>query len=256
MSSDKKPAYYSKKSAVVVGLGEIGMPIANLCKGTYDDVVLKDVEYLGKDLNLWPVESLNICIPGNVHNFVDVVCDFIKNYEPEVTLIHSTVFPGTIQEIIDKMGNVYIVHSQVHGKHKGNNMTADMLRHKKIVGTDSPIAYNHAKQVLMRMGFPEKNISMIGLKESEYCKLLATSLYGYLISWAQHIKLMTLDLNLKYDELTEFLKLDTDDFDPKNKFPGYIGGHCVLPNLKILQESYPSKVWDTIIERNKLFNEN
>ena len=34
-------------------------------------------------------------------------------------------------------------------------------------------------------------------------------------------------------------------------YPDYIGGHCLIPNTKILRSVYPSKLFEFIIESNE-----
>lgn len=33
-------------------------------------------------------------------------------------------------------------------------------------------------------------------------------------------------------------------------YPDYIGGHCLIPNTKLLGDSFPSKLFDFVIESN------
>ncbi len=75
-------------------------------------------------------------------------------------------------------------------------------------------------------------------------KLLATTFYGYLIVWTQEIERLSRSCGVPYDELMSFVKLGAADFRIEGKFPGVIGGHCVMPNIDILRRSYPSPLWD------------
>ena len=62
-----------------------------------------------------------------------------------------------------------------------------------------------------------------------------TSYYGWLINYAQISKIISDKYGVDYDEMWSF----SDEIHKflKNRpkmFPGFIGGHCVIPNLKLI----------------------
>jgi hypothetical protein len=71
----------------------------------------------------------------------------------------------------------------------------------------------------------------------ELAKIICdTSYYGWLINYAQLSKMVAMKNNVDYDEMWTF----SDEIEkflgnrPKMR-PGYIGGHCVIPNLELVQ---------------------
>ena len=70
----------------------------------------------------------------------------------------------------------------------------------------------------------------------ELAKIICdTSYYGWLINYAQISKIIADRENIDYDEMWEF----SDEIHKilKNRpkmFPGFIGGHCVIPNLELI----------------------
>jgi hypothetical protein len=62
-----------------------------------------------------------------------------------------------------------------------------------------------------------------------------TSYYGWLINYAQLSNMIAIQHNVNYDEMWSF----SDEIHkllgnrPK-MFPGFIGGHCVIPNLDLI----------------------
>ncbi len=40
------------------------------------------------------------------------------------------------------------------------------------------------------------------------------------------------------------------DFLPSHIFPGWIGGHCVMPNIELLQERIQSQFLDAVVVSN------
>ena len=64
-----------------------------------------------------------------------------------------------------------------------------------------------------------------------------TSYYGWLINFAQISKMIADKENVDYDEMWSF----TDEIQKflKNRpkmLPGFIGGHCVIPNLDLMDD--------------------
>ena len=74
-----------------MGFGEIGKAIAKF----YENPKIRD---LVRDDGLQGVEILHICIPWS-EKFVEIVRNVIDEVKPNVTIIHSTVAPGTTKEI-------------------------------------------------------------------------------------------------------------------------------------------------------------
>jgi hypothetical protein len=75
----------------------------------------------------------------------------------------------------------------------------------------------------------------------EYAKLLCdTSYYGWLIVYAQRTKMLCDRVGVDYDELWRFADEIHSALGNRPKlFPGTgIGGHCVLPNLELLDDEF------------------
>jgi hypothetical protein len=53
-----------------------------------------------------------------------------------------------------------------------------------------------------------------------------------------------------YTEAIDFF--DEVDFLPRQRyFPGFIGGHCVIPNIKLLLQIAPSPALEAILDSNE-----
>jgi len=78
----------------IVGYGEIGSSLAKVYSNFSQFEVGVVDPYVGHNDDLTGVNILNICIPF-IENFVTVVQNYIKKFQPEFTLIHYTVSPGT-----------------------------------------------------------------------------------------------------------------------------------------------------------------
>ena len=81
-------------------------------------------------------------------------------------------------------------------------------------------------------------------------KLLATTFFGYLIVWAQEVERLSRQSGIPYAELMSFTRLNASDFMIEGKYPGVIGGHCVMSNIEILRRHFPSPLWDLMKQSN------
>lgn len=224
---------------VVVGLGEVGRPLFNILSGAY--------ECIGVDID--PVEIskqcsvLHLCIPFQIRDFIQTCCEYITKYKPEITVVNSTVAPGTTQAIAERSG-AHVVYSPVRGKHA--KMESDMLHYRKFVGADDPKAADAVIQHFSAAGFKTDRFrnSQVG----ELSKLLETTWLGMLVSWAQEIERMAEDYCATYNEVNVFI--EEIDFLPR-VFPGVIGGHCIMPNIEILRSVLRSEFLDVIVTGNE-----
>lgn len=227
---------------VILGTGEIGKPLYELLKGVYKSLPVDPIHHknnVGLKVNC---EYLHVCIPGNISNFENIVIDYINFYNPKAVIIHSTVIPGTTKRINTRVSN-RCVFSPVNGKHTGNNMKKDLLRCTKIVGTDEEsiglLVYNH----LYNLGITKIYI-LDSTLAAEWGKVLITTHFGYMIAWAQEVERIADECCLKYDDLIACIS-ERDDIVPPH-YPGIIGGHCVMPNIELIEKIRPSKVLDWI----------
>ena len=80
-----------------------------------------------------------------------------------------------------------------------------------------------------------------------------TSYYGWLINYAQISNMIARKHNVDFDEMWSF----SDEIHKflKNRpklFPGYIGGHCVIPNLELIDQK---QLWE-IDKINNFYSKN
>lgn len=242
-----------KKTVVVVGCGEVGHPIWQLSRGGFEQVIVEDPRYSEPEDVKYPVAAMHIAVPGSLPDFVEIVKGYAAKYNPEIILIHSSTVPGSADKLVDQFGADNVVHTQVHGKHHGGRMRRDLLRYPKFVATRSDKAFEKAKEILVSMGHaPEDIVRLSSPMAGEVVKLLATTFFGYLIVWAQEIERLSERCGVSYEELMAFTKLQTEDYDIANKFPGEIGEHCVMPNIEILRKAFPCPLWDYLKQSNEM----
>src|SRR3989344_6088906 len=101
------------KNVLVIGLGEVGNALCQVIEdsGNYK-LFKKDIE----DIRIREeIDIMHVCIPY-MDDFVKVAANYIKEYNPKLVVINSTVRPGTTKSIYDKTKK-NMVHSPVRGKH-------------------------------------------------------------------------------------------------------------------------------------------
>ena len=227
---------------VVVGLGEIGTPILK--------IISKSTEAVGYDIDPKLMNQkkfdkikdlktcfLHICIPFNP-KFIQNVISLQKKFEPEVIVIHSTVSLYTTQKIQQKL-SIPIIFSPTRGIH--SRMLSDLKRYTKFYSIEhdapnSKWATTTFSRLMKKCGVKTKKMS--SPVTLELAKIVCdTSYYGWLINYAQISNMIAKENNVDYDEMWSFADEIHKFLGNRPKmFPGFIGGHCVIPNLKLIDK--------------------
>lgn len=230
-----------QKKQVVVGLGEIGKPIKKLLSRAYP--------VLGYDVNSSLVDHneykkfdklktlfLHVCIPFT-NDFVNNVISNFKKFQPEYIIIHSTISPHTTEKIQKKVG-IPVIYSATRGVHK--RMLYDLKRYTKFFAVESDTPNNELasqiySKIMKKCGVKTKQMSSSLVLE--LAKIIVdTSYYGWLINYAQLSNIIAIENKVNYDEMWSFADEIHKYLGNRPKmFPGHIGGHCVIPNLSLIQ---------------------
>tara|TARA_Y100000590_G_scaffold339999_1_gene387676 strand:- start:1534 stop:2289 length:756 start_codon:yes stop_codon:yes gene_type:complete len=227
------------KKDIVIGLGEIGFPIFKLLSKKIKVDGFDKIEKLNTNnfSNIKNIEFMHICIPFS-KNFEKSVLQLTKKFNPDGIVIHSTISPNTTKKLQAKI-HLPIIYSATRGVHK--RMLKDLKRYTKFFAVydyapKSKWASQIFKNKLKKCDVKTKQMSQpITL---ELAKVVCdTSYYGWLINFAQISKMIADKENVDYDEMWSF----TDEIQKflKNRpkmFPGFIGGHCVIPNLDLMDD--------------------
>jgi UDP-N-acetyl-D-mannosaminuronate dehydrogenase len=234
-----QPETSAEAAVLVVGLGEIGGPLLDILRGAHDAA--------GRDIEDHPfdgVQVLHLCFPYS-SDFVPSASRYVSLYEPGVVVVNSTVVPGTTREIQEKTG-VPAVYSPVRGKHA--RMTDELRRYRKFVAGTSAQAVGLVQDHFAAVGITTRRMS--SPEALELAKLLETTYFGVLVAWAQEMDRFAGAVDADYWEAIDFFK-EIDFFPPVGFQPGYIGGHCVMPNLELLEQVRPSPFIDVMRESNR-----
>jgi UDP-N-acetyl-D-mannosaminuronate dehydrogenase len=208
----------------VIGKGEIGKGIAEVLKCPAFDKEGPDGTY----------DVIHICYPYSV--------DFEANTRAyakgtDLVIVHSTVPVGTC----DKHG---WVHSPVRGRHP--HLAESIRQFVKFFGGERSIEASDL--------FPCESVCTPEARNTEAMKLWDTTIYGVNIILEKEIhaycKEQDLDFNIVYTLANEtynegYEKLNEPQFKKYilSHQDGEIGGHCVNPNVKLLNNELINTLW-------------
>ena len=133
-------------------------------------------------------------------------------------------------------------------------MLKDLQRYTKffVISSSAPRkqwAIKEFKKQMKNCGIKTKQMSKP--ETLELGKILCdTSYYGWLINFAQITKIISDREKVDYDEMWSFADEIHKFLGNRPKmFPGFIGGHCVIPNLELIND----KSLNQINQINNLF---
>lgn len=249
---------------VIVGGGEVGNTLYKIIKRVNNVAVVdtdKTKQFLPETkeaLNMFRkkenIRLLHICIPFTIQEkFIEISLNYINEYKPKIVVIHSTISRGTTVKISEKT-SIPVIYSATRGVHTRfmedmeyyTKFWATTVTDRKVIGI--------FRQAMSDAGFKLEQMSKPDTLE--LAKLLTdTTYYGALISYAQKCKVICDRYGIDYDEMWQFAEEGHAKLMNRPKmYPGFIGGHCVIPNLFLLDK----EVFDEfkyIDEHNKFYKQ-
>ena len=230
------------KKDIVIGLGEIGIILYKLFSKSFVvegfDINPKLIPKNLKKNELLSVRFLHICIPYT-KNFNSQIIKLEKKFRPQGIVIHSTIKPSTTSSIQRKL-QIPVIYSATRGVHK--RMLKDLRGYTKFFAIENNApnkkwACTELVKLLKKSDLKSKQMSSpITL---ELGKIVCdTSYYGWLINFAQISKIIADREKVDYNEMWSFSNEIHKFLGNRPKmFPGFIGGHCVIPNLELLNNN-------------------
>ena len=229
------------QNCLLIGYGEIGSGI----KEAYEKFHKLDVI----DIKIKPIKQLEkydvmcIAIPYN-DSFIQTIKEYQDKYKPSTTIIFSTVPVGTTSQLENA------VHVPVEGKHP--NLAESIRKWQVFMGGKNNFAYQFfvdAGKLVYQLEKPE---------HTEFLKLQSTTNYGLMIEYARYVNECCDKIGMNYEEVTAFNTAYNQLYKTMGlqNYQRYIvtppngpkGGHCVVPNAKILSEQFPNVLVDVVAE--------
>ena len=247
------------EKVLVVGLGEIGRALFELLKEEDSftvyglDLDETKMRATDQDRSKMPneVDTMHICFPCKIQEkFVDTVASYAKQFKPKLLIVNSTVLPGTTKKIYEQY-NCLVAHSPVRGVHESlEHMKWELKRWTKYAGGANAKAGEAARQHFKKLGLKTKTLK--GCAEMELAKLFETTYRAWMVACFQEMQRISRHFGAEFDGVVDFIE-DTHRvrFDRPVMFPGVIGGHCLIPNVELLLESYDSEFLKLILKSNE-----
>ena len=226
-----------------VGLGEVGAALAEVIERRRP-VLRHDIE--PREFNA-RIGVMHVCIPFRASaEFEAAVCGYVERFDPALTIVNSTVVPGTTSALARRTGKP-VAYSPVRGKHV--RMAQDLLHYVKYVAAATNESAAAAERHFAGAGMKTRRIDKP--ETLELAKLAETTYFGVQIAFAQDLDRYARRVGADYEEAIDFF--EEVPFLPRTRyFPGIIGGHCVIPNIQLLRTLAGSPLLDAILESNAL----
>jgi UDP-N-acetyl-D-mannosaminuronate dehydrogenase len=250
----------TKETVLIIGLGEIGNTLFELLteqEKNFDvyglDLDQAKMHELGQNRKSIPyqIDTLHICLPcSNQQNFERITVGYVDEFKPKLTIINSTVPPGTTLKVAEKC-KCLVAHSPSRGVHKSaEHMKWEMKRWTKYVGGANADAAFVACAHFEKLGLKVKILK--SSTETELAKLFETTYRAWMIACFQEMHRISKAFGVDFNETVDFLE-DTHRlrFDRPVMFPGVIGGHCLIPNTELLLDCYDSEFLRLILKSNE-----
>ncbi len=263
-----------KRTAVVLGLGEVGQPIYKMLAKAYgkDEVRGWDPNFFPSwDSKFFPSADLGIFRAGDedtftfmhvcypqLPGFIESVETYTAQYKPRHIIVHSTVSPGILEALqvglnfeaggdFHKGQGVLVHFSPVRGNLR-DGMEECLEYYTKYIGSvyyreGSSLTkilsgrLREAESHLKGAGFTTKSVN--GIEGLVWAKLLDLAWYGLNIAFYQELEriMQGSDYELVKDFITS-TPLESDGKARREVFyGGFIGGHCVTQAIeKILAD--------------------
>ena len=245
------------KNHLIIGMGQVGKALLQVLNCEF---VGHATPYLVhyRDIDLHPdhppflgdYDVLHITFPYS-EDFSHVVGLYDKQYEPKMTIIHSTVPVGTTYGL----GPSTVV-SPIRGVHP--TLGPSIIAFTKYFGGEMAF---EAANLFVKVGC-HKISHHKDSRSVEALKLWSTTQHAWAIMMEKIIhkwcKDNDVDFDLVYTDANNTYNAGYTDMDMRHvrrpvleHMPGPIGGHCLLPNLEMLD----GEAAEILLEMNKDFND-
>lgn len=235
-----------KEHIVIVGYGEIGQAVSKFYNSDSYNLQIVDVDTKPKSSGC---DVLHICFPYSTE-FITETRRYIQQFSPSLVIIHSTIYPGTCDEIDCDA----LVYSPVVGIHP--HLYECMQTFKKFVAGHNKDSVIKAVQHLNSLGIDVAIFK--STKSLETAKTLCTLYYGMCIAFHDEVNDLCTREELDYSEVmtlwnkeynSGYKKIGKDNVVRPTLTPahGKIGGHCVIPNAEMIADYFKSPIVDYVL---------
>lgn len=247
----------------IIGNGEIGQAIGSFLteyKQRYNIEDSKDRKELDGDCTL-----IHICIPlENKEIYQRTLCHIMTRIPHAIFLVHTSLTLDTLDFDPPPEFEGELYHCPMGGTH--NRIKEEGRQVPMFLGPwNRTIHLEEVKMYFHSIGYSTV-IVFNSWRETAAAKLFSVIWYGMNIGIVQQFKLICDQEKIDFTEAyTEYARYDTvrssvhgeNGYHKENRpvfFPGYIGGKCVMQDLKLLEPFFTNKLlpyW--LATQNELF---
>lgn len=242
----------------IIGFGEIGSSISSLYEKMGIKPKIFDTNNLFTQDDLSSCDTIHICFPYG-EGFVENVVKYVQKYSPNLVIIHSTVDVGTTRKIEEQIDGILdICHSPIRGLHP--NLAKGIQTFPAFIGTDSFETFKRVSQIYHDVLKVPSVFWCNKYETTELAKLLDTTYYGICVAFHKEAKELCEKYKVPFEEvMTRYNQSYNEGYSTLGKpnvvrpvlldVPGPIGGHCVVPNSKILSKNNPDLICTKAIQK-------
>jgi len=247
-----------KKVVALLGKGEVGSAIEKIAIETDYKVLARDLKADG--FNGEEVLCLHVCIPYKKETFMDAIKKAARDVRPELVIIHSTIPLGTTKRVYKEVG-IPVAHSPIRGDHPALYQGIKNNFVKYVAGVNknaTDLAIRHLKSLGIKKVKDAKDPI-----NTELGKLVNTFAYAWsiiLCKWVERLSQETgADFDIVYSDFIETYNQGYRRKSPNVLQPilkptaGPIGGHCLIPNTKLLKRVDNYGFTDFILKENRRY---
>lgn len=215
-------------NTLIVGHGEIGKSLERIFSKYYPVAAID----MNESTYTKP-EIMHVCF-GYYPEFVREVKRYQELYHPKYTIIHSTVPIGTSRQC-------NAIHSPVVGLHPFLEESVKTFT-KFLGGEQAGEVADYFRRANIKVYLTDKQ------ETTELMKILCTTAHGMMIEYTKEVKRLCDENNVPFELWTLWTQNYNDGYEalnhPEYKRPNLvpimkkIGGHCVLPNLNMLESKF------------------
>ena len=243
-------------SDLVIGTGEIGKPIYTMVHEGYGEQQVKSRDIDGPLFEGRMFRFLHICYP-QITNFPKTVLEYAQQYQAEHIIIHSTVSPWMLDRIDRELSlldhKAYLWYSPVRGNIQ-DGMLEGLKSYTKYIAPaltqeGADLVVDHLRNAGFKVKFIESCEALV------YAKIVDLAWYGMNIAFYQEVERICKDAAMPIEVIHEFIESTVKESGGKVKrqvmYGGFIGGHCVIPAIEKIVDSYPFPMLEAVLESNR-----
>ena len=253
------------KLALVIGQGEVGNPLYEMLADAFgpDEVFCRDIKEPDWHHHF---KYLHICYPQTVSWGASII-NYLRMYKPEAVIIHSTLHPGSIEQLNQDLEQIFY-YSPVRGNIRDGMRWCLENYCKYIAGPDEMLKFEPAEilsqrtEGLLIRKKVSKHLEDAGFTlkwvysptSLEYAKILDLCWYGLNIAFYQELERICDSKSLEYGPIKDFIESTPRESGGKAErvlfYGGFIGGHCVIPAFEKLLAAHDVPMIRAALESN------